>query len=95
MIRSLAVVMILVVASGAVGQEAPSISLTLDEALSLAMENSPQVQSLRTGTRAQESQAQSEENRWLGELMLNGGVAMVGDDTLIRPISSELMASRQ
>ncbi len=95
MIRSLAVVpllFLLFMATMAVGQEAAPIMLSLDEALNMAMESSPQIQSLRASTQAQESYAQSEENRWLGELMLNGGVAMVGDDTLIRPINSDLMS---
>ncbi len=94
MIRSLSVVAILLFSSamGALGQEAPVVILTLDEALELAMENS-QVQVLRAGAQAQESHAQSEENRWMGELMLNGGVALNGDDTLIRPITSEMLAS--
>lgn len=92
MIRSLIIALLLVGATSACGQEAPAIFLSLDEALNMAMENSPRIQSLTAGTRAQESQAKSEENRWLGELMLNGGVAMVGDDTIIRPINSDLMA---
>lgn len=95
MTRSLSVVFVLFLAampSGAWAQEAAPTVLTLDDALAKAMESSPQIQSIRAGTQAQESHAQSEENRWLGELMLNGGVAMVGDDTLIRPINSELMS---
>jgi len=92
MIRFLTAVLFLAGATSALGQDTPAVFLSLDEALNIAMENSPRIQSLNAGTEAQESQAQSEENRWLGELMLNGGVAMVGDDTIIRPINSELMA---
>jgi len=95
MIRSLTIVPIIILlatVSLAVGQEAAPIRLSLDEALNMAMKSSPQIQALRAGTQAQERNAQSEENRWLGELMLNGGVAMVGDDTLIRPINSDLMS---
>ena len=92
MIRSLSIFLLLAGATGALAQEAPAVFLSLDEALHMAMESSPRIQSLAAGNQAQLSQAQSEENRWLGELMLNGGVAMVGDDTLIRPINSELMS---
>ncbi len=68
-------------------------TLTLDHAIDRAMLASPQVHALQASAQAQENQAQSEKNRWLGELMLNGGVAINGDDTLIRPITSEMLSA--
>ncbi len=68
-----------------------SVILTLDDALTKVMESNHHIQSLQAGSQAKESQAQSENNRWLGELMLNGGVSINGDDTLIRPITQDMM----
>ncbi len=65
--------------------------LPLDEAIARAMAANPHIQSLEAGTKAQEGQAQSEKNRWLGELMLSGGVALHDQNTLIRPITQEMM----
>ncbi len=83
----------LLLGANALGATETPISLSLDDAIARAMVTNPRIQALEAGTLAQESQAQSEKNRWLGELMLSGGVALNGDDTLIRPISSEIMSA--
>ncbi len=84
---------LLVHAAGAMGGQAGSARLTLDEAIDQAMAANPLVQAVAAGAEAQESGAQAEKNRWLGELMVRGGVALNGDDTLLRPITREIMAS--
>jgi outer membrane protein TolC len=77
----------------ALGVPDGAVILPLDEAINKAMTANHHIQSLEAGTKAKEGQAQSEKNRWLGELMLRGGVALHGDDTLIRPITQEMLES--
>ncbi len=84
---------LLVHAAGAMGAEAGDARLTLDEAIDRAMTSNPLVQAAAAGTQAQESGAQAEKNRWLGELTAIGGVSANGDNTLIRPITQEMLAS--
>lgn len=65
--------------------------LPLDEAINRAMQANHHIQSLEAGALAKEDRAQSEKNRWLGELMLSGGVALRDEDTLIRPITQDML----
>ena len=80
-------------AAGAAGEETGEINLTLDQAIDRAMAANPLVQAVAAGAVAEESGAQAEKNRWLGELTVLGGVALNGDDTLLRPITRDIMAS--
>ena len=89
----LVVVALLVHAAGDAGADTGGINLTLDEAIDRAMAANPLVQARAAGTVAEESGAQAEKNRWLGELTVRGGVALHGDDTLLRPITQEIMES--
>lgn len=84
-------VVLLVQVPLAVGAPEGAVTLPLDEAINKAMTANHHIQSLEADVEAAEGQAQSEKNRWLGELMLNGGVAVHGDDTLIRPITQDMM----
>ncbi len=84
------IVLLAMVPFSLMAQEGP-VLLTLDEAIAKAMSANYHIQSLQAGTQAKKGQAQAEKNRNLGELMLSGGVALHGDDTLIRPITQEMM----
>lgn len=87
----LAMTALLVFATQIQAAQDEPILLPLDEAISKAMTANHHIQSLQAGTKAKEGQAKSEKNRYLGELMLSGGVALHEDDTLIRPITQEMM----
>ena len=75
----------------ALGVQDNAVILPLDEAINRAMQANHHIQSLEAGARAKEDQAQSEKNRWLGELMFSGGVTVRDEDTLIRPITQNML----
>ena len=88
---SLIVVILLTNVSPGIGAADSLTQLSLDEAINMAMTTNLHIQSLQAGNQAVEGQARAEKNRWLGEVMLNGGVALHEDDTLIRPITRDMM----
>ena len=90
--RSVAMAALLIMLASVISAVASAATiLTLDEAINRAMTANHHIQSLQAGTEAMEGQAQAEKNRWLGELVFNGGVALHDQDTLIRPITQDMM----
>ncbi len=82
---------LLIVGSLADNTQAETATLHLDEAIAMAMAQNHHIQSLQAGSDAQASQARSEKHRWLGEVMLNGGMALHDEGVLIRPITQDIM----
>ena len=89
----LLLVTLLAHATGAMGGQSAGAQLTLEEAIDRAMAANPLVQAMAAGTAADESGVQAEKNRWMGELTAQGGVSLNGDDTLLRPITRDILTS--
>ncbi len=83
----------LLLAGIATAGEAGAVRLSLEDALARAMAANPRVRSAETDARARDRAARAEKGRGLGELQLNGGLVRSSDQTLIRPMTPELLAS--
>ncbi len=67
--------------------------LTLQQAIRKATETNPSIQALTESLRAQQENEVAVNRTKFGELLLNGGVSKSSDDTLIRPMTKDLISA--